>query len=293
MVLVGLAAGLVGPTAGGLVPAAAVAPATSAWASPDATSPPLPTPDDRPSGPIARAPTGRCKAVLLVGDSVMGQVAAQVGAIYRSYGYCAHVDNAAVAGSAPAFLPGWGTWTKRLEALLRGAHWDVVVAFFQGNGAPANPDVIVHANERESLKMIDAARRSRVPIYWTLPMLSGTGCAWASPVNRNGYEAYRAWVFTRLPDLRSGVGRVNANVLTPLAGPDQRGPAHYNDSLAFRDGHQKVRLNDCLHLAGRGPAVGAYEVVYATQGLWQPCTGDVIVDLSCTIERLFRRVPIG
>ena len=156
-----------------------------------------------------------------------------------------------MAGSAPAFVPGWGTWTKRLAALLRQSHCDVAVAFFQGNGAPTDPNVILRANERETLKMIDAATRTRVPIYWTFPMLSGTGCNWAAPVNRNGYEAYRAWVFTQLPNLRPGVVRVNANVLTPRAGPDQRGPTHYNDSLAFRDGDQKVRPDDCLHLAGR------------------------------------------
>lgn len=276
----------------GLV-AALLAPASAAAGAPPAgPSGPAPTttrprpPRYRPSAPIVPAATRACKSVLLVGDSVMGQVGVDVAATYRRAGYCARVDNEAVAGSAPAFLPGPGTWTKRLETLLRHRRWDVVVAFFQGNGAPANPDVLLHANERESLRMIDAAARAHVLIMWTFPMLSGTGCAWRSPVNRRGYEAYRQWVFTTLPGLRPGVVRVNANVLTPDAGPRARGPAGYTDRLVFRDGGtQAVRLDDCLHLAGRGPEVGAAEVVAATQELWAPCPGDLPTTVWCTLGR--------
>jgi len=201
----------------------------------------------------------------------MVQTAAQVQPLYTSDGFCAQVDNEAVNGTAPAYYPGVGTWTQRLQTLLSTTHYDAVVAFFQGNGSsstPENSDALLAANETETLNMVDAAKAAGVPLYWSDPMLSAFLCQWGASFNANGYEAYRQWVTTELPALRPGLQWVNENVLTPAASPTQRGPATYNDSLSFTSGVQKVRVADCLHLADQGPSVAAYEIVYATQGLW-------------------------
>ncbi|HSO95034.1 MAG TPA: hypothetical protein VLV81_03230 [Acidimicrobiia bacterium] len=256
----------VGESSGEFVTAACSAPRTASF--------PLSVPRWQPSGAVDPAPGGVCRTVLVVGDSVMGQVASQLGSLFQQHGYCATVDNEAVAGTSPSQFEASTTWTSRLQTLLSRSHPDVVVAFFQGNGAlganPPDPDARLATNEAESLNMIDVARAAGVPIYWTYPMLSATGCQWSAAFNVNGYEAYRQWVNTQLATLRPGVVRVNANVLTPNAGPTQRGPAAYNDALTFPGvGRQRVRLVDCLHLDGAGPHAVAYEVVRATQGLWQ------------------------
>jgi hypothetical protein len=250
-----------------------------------------------PSGPINPAPNRTCKSILIVGDSVAGQTEAVLASVYQANGYCVTLEREAVAGTSPAFYSFNGptttttgptptttgstttTWTQRLQVLLTGGtRYDAVVAFFQGNGTGSSQDADaeLQPNATETVNMIDETAAAGVPMYWTYPMLSAAGCLWTASLNTNGYEAYREWVDTQLPALRPGVVRINANVLTPNATLTRRGPNSYSDTLQFPTGSQPVpaggtktvRLSDCLHLAGPGPDVAAYEIVHATQGLW-------------------------
>jgi hypothetical protein len=222
----------------------------------------FPVYDWRPSGAIdpGPGPTGACRVVLLVGDSLAGEIAPFVQATYVRSGYCALVLDEAVPGSAPAGYHPTGTWTTAFRNLLGLHQPDLVVSFFSGNGGPT----LQHENFDESLAIIDAAEAEDVPIYWVLPPLSSFPCDWDSSIERNGHRTYRRWVLTNIP---GRVPTVDGNVLTPRATPTS-GREGYNDTLRV-DGEERVlRDPDCIHLTDAGAELIAHEVVRSTSGAW-------------------------
>jgi hypothetical protein len=240
----------------------------------DAGTPSAPTsaiPEYAPSGTIRPPASGECKSVLVVGDSLLGQSQEQVKAVFGDRGYCADVDVYGIAGSAPAGqlkvfavdVP--GPWTDLLGQFLDKRHYDAVVAWFQGNTGT----VTTEQNAQQSYAMVEVAKEHGVPMWWTLPPLGAAlGCNWSNAYTLEGYERYRAFVFNELVP-NTGVKTVNGNVLTPLAGPAQEGPAGYSNQLRLPNGRPAVvRDADCLHLAGRGPDLYARELLFSLQGLW-------------------------
>jgi hypothetical protein len=224
-----------------------------------------------PSAKLDPPASGECKSVLLAGDSLMLQARNALQTVFADHGYCADVRVLGVPGSAPAGqLATWmqgrqGPWTDLLRESLDQRHYDAVVAWFQGNSGQVTTD----QNMEHSYAMVDVAKEHGVPMWWTLPPLGAAGgCNWSDPYTLDGYERYRTFVFNDLvPD--TGVKTVDGNVLTPLAGPSQQGPAEYNDQVRFPNGKvELVRDPDCLHLTGRGGELYAREVLIALQGLW-------------------------
>lgn len=209
--------------------------------------------------------------MLVVGDSLLGQSQKQIKATFGNHGYCADVDVYGIPGSAPAGqlrvfavdLP--GPWTELLRQFLDERHYDAVVAWFQGNTGA----VTTEQNMQHSYAMLEVAKEHGVPMWWTLPPLGAAGgCNWSDPYTLNGYERYRAFVFNELVP-NTGVQTVNGNVLTPLAGSTQQGPAGYSNQVRLPNGKVAVvRDADCLHLAGRGGDLYARELLFALQGLW-------------------------
>jgi hypothetical protein len=240
----------------------------------DAGAPSAPSsaiPEYTPSGTIRPPASAECKSVLVVGDSLLGQSQNQVKAIFGDHGYCADVDVYGIPGSAPAGqLKVYGTdipgpWTDLLRKFLDERHYDAVVAWFQGNSG----EVSTQQNMEQSYAMVEVAKEHGVPMWWTLPPLGAAlGCNWSTPYTVDGYERYRTFVFDELVP-NTGVKTVDANVLTPLAGPREAGPEGYSSEVRLANGGVAlVRDADCLHLAGRGGDLYAHELLFALQGLW-------------------------
>jgi hypothetical protein len=226
------------------------------------------------SGTLSAYHGSDCKTVLITGDSLSLSMGSALQGVLTSSGRCAHVVNAAVAGTS------LGDWLPRPDALypidqiVARYHPDVVVMEHVGNQGlicpycfgPIWTDPNYEADAGALATQISSAvRGAGVPLVWAIPPVSAFSCDFGS-LSAARFVQWKDWI------------SANAEAITGNPPADWRRPfggETYSSAFDFGPGvgPQTVRDFDCTHFKPMGSDVAAYATAIAIEGFWgQPST---------------------